>query len=342
MAKSEIELTEGARLVITKDEQGPQEVYDRLPTAREAFIVTYNLPRAGGPLLRALESATNLKSLRLVTNIPSWWATYWGDARRKARDAIKESIEKLNGLAARDGVEIYFTQRNHSKIYIVDDIGYVGSSNFSDESAKNIEAGVVIEDEDALEDLQRSAWELLRSEARLHPTIAEALSESLAEWLREELDFESVYAATHDWDSASAQEGFKDAVKRLMEFGERAEAVLEDVRDDHWPAPLQAMLHEATSLDEISELLAELDYSHGSIRSCIDFSFQAAVERHIVDNCSDEDTMELWQESGQRVAEEQWEELRTHALKDLRAVVDALEGIKNRLIAKLQAPVDNT
>jgi len=342
MAKSEIELTEGARVVITKDEQGPQEVYDRLPTAEAAFIVTYNLPKAGGPLLRALEGATNLKSLRLVTNIPSWWATYWGDARRKARDAIKSSIERLDGLAARDGVEIYFTQRNHSKIYIVDDIGYVGSSNFSDESAKNVEAGVVIEDTDALEELRRSAWELLRSEARLHPTIANALSESLAEWLRDELDFESVYAAAHDWDSASAQDGFKDAVNRLMEFGQRVEAVLEDVRDDHWAAPLQAMLHEATSLDEISELLADLDHSHGNIRSCIDFSFQAVIDRHIVENCSDEDTLELWQESGQRLAEERWEELRTDALKDLRAVVDALEGIKSRLIEKLQSPVDNT
>lgn len=284
MAKSKIELPEGTRLVITKDEHGPQEVYDRLPSARTAFIVTFNLPKAGGALLDALERATQLESLRLITNIPNWWVSYFSEkAKKKARTDIQSSIERLKTLAERDGVEIYFTRKNHSKIYVLDDVGYVGSSNFSDESANNVEAGVIIEDEDTLDELRRSSWELLRPEVRLHPTIAAALSESLADWLRDELDFESVYVVAHDWDSESAQEGFKEAVKRLVEFGQRAEAVLDDVRDDHWPVPVQAMLHEATSLDEVTKLVGGLDSSYGSIRSCIDFSFQAVIEKHIVE-----------------------------------------------------------
>jgi hypothetical protein len=346
MAKNEIELPEGARLVITKDEHGPQEVYDRLPTARTAFIVTYNLPKAGGPLLQALERATQLESLRLITNIPSWWSSYWGEsAKKKAREAIQSSIARLNTLAKRDGVEIYFTRRNHSKIYVLDDIGYVGSSNFSDESANNVEAGVIVEDDDVLDELRKATWDLLKPEARLHPTLATAAAASLADWLQDELQFESIYASVHDWDSASAQGAFRDAVDRLLELAQRAEAILDDVRDPNWAEPLQAVIRDATSLDEISDVVGNLEHSHGKIHSCIEFSFQRVIERHITEHCSDEDTLELWQESGQRLAEEQWEELRTAALEDLRRVVDVLEGVKNRLVEKLrqfQEPVDNT
>ncbi|WP_148712930.1 phospholipase D-like domain-containing protein [Corallococcus sp. AB030] len=346
MPKNEIELSEGAKLVITKDEHGPQEVYDRLPTASTAFIVTYNLPKAGGPLLTALEGATQLESLRLVTNIPNWWASYWRDGPKlKAREAIKSSIDRLNTLATRRGVEIYFTRRNHAKIYVVDDIGYVGSSNFSDESASNVEAGVILEDEDVLAELREKSWDLLKADALLHPTLATAVAASLEDWLVEELQFESIYDAVHDSDSAHAQDEFTKAVQRLLDLAHRAEAVLDDARDPAWAEPLQAVIREATSLDEIGDVLGNLEYSYGKIQACIGFSFDGAINQHIVENCSEEENLEWWHEEGVRVAEEQWEELRAEALKDLRRVVDALEKIKRKLLTQLrqlQHPVDNT
>lgn len=346
MAKNEIELPEGARLVITKNEHGPREVYERLPTARTAFIVTYILPKAGGsssPRWRARPSSRACLSSR-TSRVGG--LHIGGDApKKKAREAIKRSIDRLNTLATRDGVEIYFARKNHSKIYVVDDIGYVGSSNFSDESAANVEAGVIVEGEDALAELREQSWGLLRTDALLHPTLATAAAASLGDWLEDELQFESIYIAVHNSDPANAQDEFKKAVQRLLELAHRAEAIFNDARDPDWAEPLQSVIREATTLDEIGDVIGDLEYSYGRIQACIGFSFDDAVDRHVVANCSDEETLELWREDGRRAAEEQWEELRKDALKDLRRVVDVLEGIKGKLqnqLRALQRPVDNT
>lgn len=346
MAKKEIELSEDARLVVSRGEQGPQVVYDGLSTARRVFIATYNLPKAGGPLLHALEGATKIESLRLISNIPNWWPSYWSrSARDKAREAIQSSLRRLTALAERDGVEIYFTRANHSKIYICDDIGYVGSSNFSDESASNVEAGVIIEGAEALEELQAAAWELLRPGVLMHPTLANAVAESLADWLQEELQFDKIYDAVHDVDSAAAQDAFKTAIQQLLELAQRVESILEDVRDERWTAPLQSVVQEVASLDEIGQIVSELEFPRGIIQSCANFSFQAVIEKHITDNCSDEEDLEMWQEFGQSEAEEQWEHVRTAALEKLREVTGNLEELKNGLVEKLRQlgePIDNT
>lgn len=346
MARREVQLAPGTTILITKNEHGPQRIYELLPTARRAFIVTYNLPKPGGALLDALEHATQLETLRLVTNIPNWWESYWSyDAKMRAREAIQSSIGKLNILAQRHGAEIYFTRTNHSKIYVLDDVAYVGSSNFSDESANNVEAGVLIENQDEVDELRHAAWDLLKVDIRLHPTIADAAAASLEDWLREELQFENIYRAVHDSDLDQAQHEFQRAVKRLLELAHRAETVLDDARDPHWAEPLQSVIREATSLDEIGQVVGNLEYRFGKIQSCIEFSFQAAVAQHVVANCSDEETLEWWQEDGRRVAEEEWEVLRTAALTDLRRVVDVLEEVKSRVVKnlqRLQRPVDNT
>ncbi|MGM0970834.1 MAG: hypothetical protein ACQEWR_19950 [Bacillota bacterium] len=39
---------------------------------------------------------------------------------------------------------------NHAKIIMTNNIGYIGSANYSSESANNFEAGVIIEDEHAI------------------------------------------------------------------------------------------------------------------------------------------------------------------------------------------------
>lgn len=48
---------------------------------------------------------------------------------------------KLFPLKIADKAEVYFCFSNHAKIIMTDNIAYVGSSNFSEESADNFELG---------------------------------------------------------------------------------------------------------------------------------------------------------------------------------------------------------
>lgn len=46
------------------------------------------------------------------------------------------------------GFSAFFNLHNHAKIIVTENIVYIGSANFSNESAKSIETGVIIEDRD--------------------------------------------------------------------------------------------------------------------------------------------------------------------------------------------------
>lgn len=57
-----------------------------------------------------------------------------------------------------DKAEVYFCFSNHAKIIMTDNIAYVGTSNFSEESVENFESSFISRDVDFNEFLQEEAF----------------------------------------------------------------------------------------------------------------------------------------------------------------------------------------
>ncbi|GFN29795.1 phospholipase D-like domain-containing protein [Paenibacillus xylaniclasticus] len=84
--------------------------------------------------------------VRIVTNIPNHYDTYYSDsARKKAKDSITNYTRRLNSNEI-DDIATFYHFDNHTKIVLTNNIAYIGSANFSDESKNNRETGIIIRD----------------------------------------------------------------------------------------------------------------------------------------------------------------------------------------------------
>lgn len=141
----------GGRFVSNREELNYEEVLNHFPCASIIRILTYNISRnqQDDKLLNALKE-TNA-DVQIITNVPSRMERYYNsDAgnhmRMTARRNINAYISKLNPENFQNGFVPFFNVHNHAKIIGTEDIVYIGSANFSNESANNIETGVIIED----------------------------------------------------------------------------------------------------------------------------------------------------------------------------------------------------
>ena len=95
----------------------------------------------------------------IVSNIPGRWESYFGKTYAdKAKRSISLYKSKLSPQKIADKAEVYFCFSNHAKIIMTDNIAYVGSSNFSEESADNFESGFISRDVDFIEFLQEEVF----------------------------------------------------------------------------------------------------------------------------------------------------------------------------------------
>lgn len=142
-------MTSNTKFVYSKNELGYQEVLEHFDSASEITIVTYNISEKKQALVRALRSAGEHCVINVITNIPSRWETYYGDTfREKARQKINLYLSRLNPEQLGIKPTVFFDFSNHGKIIMTDAIVYVGSANYSEESANNTEFGFVSTDRD--------------------------------------------------------------------------------------------------------------------------------------------------------------------------------------------------
>ncbi len=128
----------------SKDEFGYQEVLDNMAVAKEILIVTYNISDKHSKLIDYLKTASDDCEINIVTNIPNRWDKYYGESYKElANKKINIYLNKLNPEEFSAKVNVYFNFNNHSKAIMTDNIGYIGSANFSDESSVNIENGTI-------------------------------------------------------------------------------------------------------------------------------------------------------------------------------------------------------
>ena len=130
-----------------------QEVLDDFKQAKKVRIITYNISGNGNndPLLEQVRKLGVDVDVQIITNIPSRFETYYSSATGKAmRSRAKHNIEvylkKLNPESFTTAFSVSFNFFNHAKIIGTENIVYIGSANFSNESKQNIETGVIIKD----------------------------------------------------------------------------------------------------------------------------------------------------------------------------------------------------
>lgn len=161
---------DGGRFVSLNGELNYKEVLADFPTAKVIRILTYNISKnkRHDALLDALRDAT--ADIQLITNVPSRMDEYYNsDAGRRMQSAARSNIQvyisKLNPDNFPGQFSPYFSVHNHAKIIGTENIVYIGSANYSNESANNIETGVLIEDKEFIKNLYSQFFDKVRSDA---------------------------------------------------------------------------------------------------------------------------------------------------------------------------------
>lgn len=140
---------QNSKFVYTKDELGYQEVLDDFRNSRNITIITFNISLNKSDLITCLKQAPVSSEIKIVTNIPQRWNTYRDQHFKSlAAKQIKLYLTKLKPESIGGKVSTFFNFNNHGKIIMTDRLAYIGSENYTEESAKNFEFGVIVEDKD--------------------------------------------------------------------------------------------------------------------------------------------------------------------------------------------------
>lgn len=154
------------QFVIGQDEYTYQEVLDDFENADFIGILTYNITSDGSILLDKLKAACKTgTSAVVITSIPNYFKSYWGNAAQKARDNMGAYIKALNPENYDGMLTPYFHLSNHAKIVMTNNVLYWGSGNYSDASGKNVECGTISRDPELIAYVRERLFPKLADEA---------------------------------------------------------------------------------------------------------------------------------------------------------------------------------
>lgn len=155
-----------SKFVFSKNELGYQEVIDEMPSAKEITIITYNISDKQDYLINCLKNTSDDCEINIITNIPTRWEYYYANSyRERARQKINFYMSKLDPQKFGNNVEVLFNFSNHGKIIMTDKIVYIGSENFSEESEKNTEFGIISKDVNFIGYLKNVIFEDVKSDS---------------------------------------------------------------------------------------------------------------------------------------------------------------------------------
>jgi hypothetical protein len=192
--RTPVKINDNLLLTFTIDEFGYQEVLEDFQNARRISILTYSLPSKSS--YDPISKVHNLKPdagrrIEIIANIPD----------KDDKTARRAYFRMLDPRTFQPKVDTYFNFANHSKIVMTENVGYVGSANFTYGTTMRFECGLLIRDVKVLEDIYRDIFSMLRDNSVLfvgtHAAEAAALlaraahlAGSLGERLREGYDRE--------------------------------------------------------------------------------------------------------------------------------------------------------
>jgi DNA repair ATPase RecN len=198
------------KIVFGQNEFLYQEVLDDFDKADFIKILTFNIsPKKDSYLLEKLKNACiNGAEATLITNIPRRYKKYYGSKYEyEAKKNIDNYIYQLDPVQYHMKLRPYFTFLNHSKIIMTNNVVYIGSSNFSDESKKNYECGYISTNQDVIEKIRNCVFLSLEQKSipyyKYNFAIALANLDdliSVCQDARQEL-FEATHYLYNDYDS---------------------------------------------------------------------------------------------------------------------------------------------
>lgn len=135
-------------------------------------VVTFNISKNEkyDDLIKSLHTLQDDVDVQLITNIPSHFDVYYnsqaGESMRKnCKYNCEFYLRKLDPEKFESKAMSFFNFNNHTKIVGTENIVYIGSANFSNESKNNIDSGVIIEDKEYIQKLYN---EFLKKLKNLH------------------------------------------------------------------------------------------------------------------------------------------------------------------------------
>ncbi len=150
--RKERALAPGVAWVLSNGELGFQQVLETFPSASRIAVLTYNFAKEDGTLVKLLRRLPDETRLDIVSNIPNVYPTYFNaKCVKRARESVDKARSLLNPNKFTTRTSIRFNLSNHAKIIATDLCAYVGSANFSDESADSFELGLVTTSPEAIE-----------------------------------------------------------------------------------------------------------------------------------------------------------------------------------------------
>lgn len=120
-----------------------QEMLDLLPGSNWIDISTFNISQKDKALHEILAKCQGVP-VRFITKIPNWMEYYWrADQRKSFKELFAIYRARLDPAQYKCRFQGFFNVHNHSKLVITDRAAYIGSANYSVESSKNHECGVI-------------------------------------------------------------------------------------------------------------------------------------------------------------------------------------------------------
>lgn len=367
-------LTANAKFVYSKNELGYQEVLDNFEQASEITIITYNISERKNALVTALRKVGEHCIINVITNIPSRWETYYGDTfRNKARQKINLYLSKLSSESLGTNSKVFFDFSNHGKIVMTDCIVYVGSANYSEESANNTEFGFISRDKDfidyinseVLPDVQASAipyyeydYTALLLEASVALSAVYNIKNELYEEvyrLHDDVDGEWYYYVEHEaaltvatldkvvqiaYEACKIASDIYDAIDTITNGDEDETIVANDVYEEL--LDLYSKIEKVRNYDTLIEL-SEFD-SEEYINQQLQEEYAMEAYEDNLENCiecaSDEAMSVVWDLT--QVAKEDIDELIVEVKKFCEIYSSLIENLRARKIKKVCAKIDNT
>ncbi|PGO26411.1 hypothetical protein CN984_17750 [Bacillus cereus] len=179
---------ESIYLVLTKGSYNFEEILKEIENAKEFILIsTYNLT-PGDILDKDKDELLDLfqnseaKDKILISHIPGWMKGYNGKFEDKKKDAHKIIDTYKNLFSETRNILHYIMINNHSKIILTENIGYVGSANYSMRSQNNLEMGVIFTDKTKIKELHHILNTMFTKEGTLTQKKKSYIGESPSSW----------------------------------------------------------------------------------------------------------------------------------------------------------------
>lgn len=367
-------ITADAKFVYSKNELGYQEVLDNFEMASEITIITYSISEKKNALVSALKKAGEHCVVNIITNIPSRWETYYGDTfRDKARQKINLYLLKLKPESLGIKSTVFFDFSNHGKIIMTDCIVYIGSANYSEESANNTEFGFISRDKEfidyinseVLSDVQASAipyyeynYTALLIEASVALSAVYNIKNELYEEvyrLHDDVDGEWYYYVEHEAtltvstldkiaqivnEACKVASDIYDAIDTITNGDEDETITANDVYEDL--LDLCSRIEKVRSFDTLIEL-SEFD-SEEYINHLLQEEYAMEAYEDNLENCiesaSDEAMSVVWDLT--QAAKEDIDELIEKVQNFCEIYSSFIENLRARKVKKISPEIDNT